>query len=52
MEQVVKTLTGLTDAEEALLVAEGVVNAGELSIVTYRPTSSTRSDYRETSWDW
>jgi hypothetical protein len=35
MERVVKTLTGLTDPEEALLGAEGAVNAEELSIVTY-----------------
>jgi hypothetical protein len=35
MDNVVKTLTGLTGPEEVLLAAEGVVNAEELSIVTY-----------------
>ena len=35
MEDAVKTLTGLTGAEETLLAVEGVTNAAELSIVTY-----------------
>ncbi len=35
MENTVKTLTGLTAVEEALLADERVVNAEELSLITY-----------------
>ena len=44
MENAVKVLTGITAAEEALLTAEGVINAEELSLLTYEDLTGILPD--------